>query len=155
MTKIYLTFGKEEAPEGFTALKPCQLLEQAVGSVEEIQGPNLLEKILNLVNFMETVHRVLPTGGKAFFASGYYGCVNSYMSPLNVRALSEGSMNWCSKAWREQVKFTEVDTEIDFEVAVSFSTDASVNLRSDEVQHLWRTTRLNCVMGVQFTLTKR
>ena len=153
--RCYLTFGKEEAPEGFTALKPSQLSEQADGSVEEIQGPNVIEKIQDLVSFMEQVHRVLPTGGKAFFASGYYGCVNSYMSPLNVRALSEGSMNWCSKDWREQVKFTEIDTKIDFEVAVSFSTDASLNLRSDEVQHLWRTTRLNCVLGVQFTLTKR
>ncbi len=153
--KALITFGKDEAPEGFVKVSPIDIATLPTGEVEEVRGDNVLEKIHDLVSFMDHVYRGLKDGGKAIFASGYYGSANSYMSPLAVRALSEGSMNWCSKSWREQCKVTDINTNIDFEISVSVTTDASVNLRSDEVQNLWRTTRLNCIQGVHFAMTKK
>ena len=155
MSKIYLSYGSEAAPEGFLSLKPVDLLTIDANTVEEIQGPSILEKVPNLVSFMDAVYDVLIPGSKAVFQSGYYGCATAFMSPLINRSLSEHSMNWCSKSWREQNKYTEIKTDIDFDIAVGLATDSALNLRTDEIQILWRNTRLNCVLQVHFTLTKK
>ena len=153
--KIYLGIGQFQAPEGFSTVAVSALSELSTESVEEIQAPTILEKVPDLVEFMNHVYRVLTPGGKAVFQCGYYGSASSFVSPLVKRSISEYSMNWCSKEWREQNKYTEVTTDIDFAVAAGMATDAALNLRSEEVQALWRSTRLNCVQQIHFTLTKK
>lgn len=155
MNKIYLSYGKEAAPEGFNKIHPSEIALQDSDSAEEIQATNILEKVCCLRSFLDDVYRVLALDKKLLATSGYYGCSSSYVSPLTRRAMSEYSLNWCSKEWRKQNNYTEVDTEVNFEVSAGLVTDSSVNLRSDEVQALWRTTRMNCVIAVQFSLIKK
>jgi hypothetical protein len=153
--KIYFAYGKEDAPEGFTKKTPDEVQSLEANSVEEVQGTGILEKVPDLVDFMDRLYYRLALGAKATFICGYYGCSSSFVSPLIKRPMSEYSMNWCSKAWREANKFTEVDTDIDFDVGAGLATDQALNLRNEETQVLWRTTRLNCVLQVHFTLTKK
>lgn len=153
--KLYLSYGKESAPEGFISTHPTQLSSHPENTIEEIQGIGILEKVPDLVEFMGQIYYMLIMGGKAVFTSGYYGSANSYISPLIKRSLSEFSMNWTSKDWRTQSQFTEVETDIDFELQVAQGGDPNLSLRSEEVQIFWRTTRLNCVQSVHFTLTKK
>jgi hypothetical protein len=153
--KIYFSYNEDPTPEGFTKANPDDMQSIEAGTVEECHGTNILEKVSDLPLFLDNVYAILTPGGKAVFQSGYYGCATSYMSPLVKRSLSEHSMNWCSKEWRELNKWSEVKTDINFDIAVGLATDSSLNLRSDEVQQLWRGTRLNCVLQVHFTLTKK
>jgi hypothetical protein len=152
--KAYLSYNEEAVPEGFTRYHPSAIETIEPNTVDEVQGMLVLEKLPDMVTFMEHLYYRLKPGAKAVFQSGYYGCATSFMSPLIKRSLSEHSMNWCSKSWREANKFTEIKTDIDFEVAVGLATASDLNLRAEEVQVLWRATRLNCVLQVHFTLTK-
>lgn len=155
MNKLYLSYGKEVAPEGFNKIHPSEISLQEANSVDEIQASNILEKVCCLRSFLDDVYRVLVPDGKLLATCGYYGCSSSYVSPLVRRSMSEYSLNWCSKAWREQNNYTEIETDINFEVSAGLVTDSAVNLRSDDVQVLWRTTRMNCVIAVQFSLVKK
>lgn len=153
MSKIYLTYGTETR-EGFESRLPCYLFDLPDESVDEIAGEQVLEKIPDLVRFVEALYRVLKKDAIANFSSNHFANSKAWTSPLVVRGISEHTMNFASKAWREQYKYTEVIMRANFEVKGQFAVEEKCLARADEVRAFWMEKYLNVVQAVLFTLTK-
>jgi hypothetical protein len=153
--KIHLTYGEDKKegyesynPEGFAALVPEE-------SVEEISGNDILEKVPDLAKFIEACWRSLRWGGECKFVGQYFTSVNSRTSPLVKRGISETSLNFASKAWREGNKFTELDLSCDFSVVGHFAVTEETAARNVDVQRFWTGHYTNTVQGISFTLLKK
>ena len=151
--KLYFSYGKEVAPEGFE--KRSFVIGMPETDIEEISALGVLEKHPDPVAFVTACYHALKPGGKVIFASVYYASIEAWMSPLTVRGVSECSLNWASKSWREQNKFTEIETGVDFDVLVGMGIEEMVKLKSDDLQVFWRTRYNNVSKAIYFTLTKR
>lgn len=153
MVKIYLTFGKEEPPEGFE--RKLNLEGVDPDSVDELRGNCYLEKVPSLVILMAEVWRALKVGGTAEFFSQYYTHAAAYLSPLVVRSISELSLNFVSKDWRESAKYDEVPIDYDFDLMSGLSLDPVFENRSDETRTFAQRHYLNSVPSIQFKCTKK
>lgn len=151
--KVYFTYDTAEK-EGFTCLTPSPMVALGSDSVDEIEG-NVIEKVPNLTEFIQECYRILRVGGTAKFTAPYYTSALAWGSPLNVRGISEASLNFASKDWRVANKYTETDPVCDFEVVGNFSVDASYTQRADEVKSFWLKHYNNVAQAVIFTLTKK
>lgn len=154
MTKIYFDY-REKTREGFETKLPMGTYQLANESVAEIQGENVLEKIPNLIAFIDECYRLLPTGGTAIFSAPHFAHANSWASPLNVRGIAETSLNFASKDWREQTQYTEATVLANFEVQVSFAVEEAISARAEEVRTFWMHRYLNVAQAILFTLTKK
>lgn len=154
MKKILFTYN-DEVREGFESRNPNYTSEILDESVDEIVGENVLEKIPNLINFIDECYRIIRYGGKISFNSPYYASVRAWISPLNIRGLSEMSLNFSQKKWREENKFTEALVKSDFDVTAQFLLDEAVLLRSEEARNFQLSKYSNVVMAMMYTLTKK
>ncbi len=153
--KLYFTYGNETR-EGCKSIVPgTTYLDYADHSAEEICGENILEKVPNLVQFIDECHRLLPSGGKAIFSAPYFATANAWVSPLTVRGISESSLCFADKAWREANKFSEAFVRSDFQVEGQFAVFQDNENRHEEVRRFWTQRYLNTVQAILFTLTKR
>src|ERR1041384_5283419 len=123
--KILFAYNNETR-EGYGSKHPGYLNDIPDESVDEIVGENILEKIPNLIQFIDECYRILKWDCKANFTSPYYASIRAWLSPLNIRALSEFSLNFSSKKWREENKFTEAVVKADFEMGAQFMIEESV-----------------------------
>lgn len=153
--KLYVTYGLEER-EGFFRCSPLSLWDMKSGTVAEIQGQEILEKMSNLAGFIKECHRILKPGGKCIFTAPYFAHVAAWRSPLTVRGISEQSLNFADKTWREQNKCTELDVGgTDFEVQGSFALEQTVMNRAEETRTFWTKHYMNIAQFIMFTLIKR
>lgn len=152
--KIYFTYNSDSR-EGFTSKVPLMTSDLAAESIEEIQGENVLEKIPDLVAFVEECYRLLPKGGKAIFSSPYYASSRAWVSPITARGISEHTLAFADKTWRENNKYTERTILSDFEVTGSFAIEDECMQRSEDARRFWMARYLNVAQCVLFTLTKR
>jgi len=152
--KIYFTYG-EETKDDFQSWIADLTHDITTESIEEIYGVGVLEKVKSLPGFIEECYRMLKPGAKAVFSSAYYAHINAWASPLNIRGISEASLNFASKDWREQSKYSELSILCNFDVAVSFAVEESVSHRAEDVRLFWMQRYLNVVQAVVFTLTKK
>jgi SAM-dependent methyltransferase len=154
VVKLYFTFGNETR-EGFESRVPGTTPPLDHESVDEIQGQDVLEKVPDLIVFIDECYRLLRPAGKCVFSGAHYGHARAWASPLNRRALSEQSLNFSSKDWREQNKYTEATCLSDFEVHVQFAVEDVCASRSDDAKAFWMQRYLNIAQAVLFTLTKK
>lgn len=154
MKKIYLTYGTEDR-EGLDTVGIATLANIESDSIDEIQGNNVLEKVPDLVYFIDECYRILKPECKAIFSSAFYLSRGAWVSPLTKRGLSEHSLNFSDKNWREQTKFTEVDCKANFEVQGSFALSQEILNRSEEARLFWMSKYANVAEAVMFTLIKR
>ena len=152
--KIYFTYGTETR-EGLESRIPLMTKDIPADSVDEIQGENVLEKVPDLIAFIDECYRLLRVGSKAIFSAPHYGHVVSWQSPLTKRAIGERSLNFADKTWREANKYTEAVVMADFEVAGQFAVEEACLQRSDDARFFWMQRYLNVAQAVLFTLTKR
>jgi len=154
MQKLYLTYS-EKTRDGFTSILPEGLKAIEAETVEEIQGEEVVEKIQDLVSFIEDCYRVLVKEGKMTLSSPYYASARAWASPLAIRGVSEMTLNFASKDWREANKWTEKFVKANFEVAGSFAVEESVSHRAEEVRQFWMNKYLNVAQAVILVLTKK
>lgn len=152
--KIYFTYSAD-TKDGFIPQVPMTTSILTDASVAEIEGKNVLEKVPSLADFIEEVYRLLVPGGKATFTSPYYTTVAAWESPLTKRAISERSLNFASKEWRDTNKFIEVPMTANFEVNGQFAIEESCMQRSDEVRGFWLSRYNNVAQAVLLSLTKK
>lgn len=152
--KIYFTYG-EGTREGFETCSPLITENISDESVEEIQGEDVLEKVPDLIAFIDECYRILKPGAKAIFSCPFYASTRAWVSPLTRRCLSESSLGFASKDWREQVKYTEATVKADFQVEGQFAVEQSITQRADDVRAFWAQKYNNVVQAILFTLTKK
>lgn len=149
MVKAHITLST--APkEGFELRAPAhQLID-----LEEISC-DCIHQIPDLVAFMERCYKALPVGGKMTITAPHYASTRAWTSPLTVRGLSQDTLNFCSKDWREAMKYTELTTEMNFDVTGHFAVEEAVSQRSEEAKMFWMSRYLNVVQTIVFTLVKK
>lgn len=152
--KLYLSYGTEEK-EGFERCHPEEIYKFSDDSVEELHGEYVLEKVPDLVTFLEGIWRVLVVEGKANFSAPHYANVAAWRSPLTVRALSEQSLNFACLDWRKASNYTEVEVRANFEVMGNFALEQDVMNRSDEARAFWMKRYMNIAQVILFTLIKK
>jgi SAM-dependent methyltransferase len=154
MQKIYLTY-TENTRDGFTSMLPDGLKALEAESVEEIQSEEVLERVPDLVTLIEECYRVLIKDGKVLFSSPYYASAQAWGNPFTVRGISERSLNFASKSWRELNKWKDKFVRANFEVACSFAIEEQVSHRAEEVRQFWMSRYLNIAQAVYLHLTKK
>ena len=152
--KIYFTTGLETR-EGFEAKVPSAVSSLEADSVDEIQMENVIECLDDLVSFMEDCYRVLRVGAKMTISAPHYAHARAWGSPFTKRGISEMTLNFCSKDWREQNKNANYTVTCDFEVQAHFAVEESCSQRADEVKSFWMQRYLNVAQAVIFILTKK
>lgn len=152
--KIYFSYGSE-AKEGFIPQVPMTTSILINDSVDEIYGHCVIEKVPNLIAFIDECHRLLRPGGKASFTSPHYASIEAWASPLVIRGVGDYSLNFASKEWRETNKYTEASVLSDFEVSGSFTIEETLSHRAEEARNFFLKHYNNVVRLVHFTLTKK
>jgi hypothetical protein len=152
--KIYFTF-TNRTKEGFESKNPLYTSTIETDSVDEIAGEDVLEKVDNLIHFIEEMFRIMKKGTIANFSSPFYASSNAWLSPLTKRGLSERSLNFSNKAWREQVGYTEAEIVADFDVVTNVAIAEQCMQRSAEARTFWLEHYTNVAQCVLYTLTKR
>lgn len=152
--KILFTHN-DEVKDGFESKNPDYISEIPTESVDEIEGTCVLEKVPNLIDFIENSYRILKFGSKATFTCSYYASTRAWASPLTIRGLSEYSLSFSQKQWREDNKYTEAVIKADFDVSVQFLLEQTVTQKAEPVRLFWMNKYLNVVQSVMFTLTKK
>ena len=151
--KILFTYN-DEIKEGFESKNPNYIKEIETESVDAIEGNSVLEKIPDLVSFIDECYRILKFEAKASFTSAYYASIRARMSPLNIRGLSEYSLNFAQRKWREDNKYTEAVIKADFEVAAQFLLEEAIMLRSEAARVCQMKQYNNIIQAIMFNLTK-
>lgn len=151
--KIYFS-ADGKSREGFTTYDPCVANLQESGTVEEITGEGILEKIPDLVSFIQHCYRMLKSEGTCTFTAHYYTSWQAWQDPRNIRGISQASLNFADKNWREQNGCPDL-ADCDFAVGCNFAIDQVANQRSEAAKEFWLNRYNNIVQSVQFVLTKR
>lgn len=151
--KLYFTYGNE-IREGFESKVPLSTKELPDESVDEITGEGILEKVPDLVLFLDECWRLLRKDGKCAFTSIHYASSNAWVSPLVRRSVAETSLNFTNKKWREENKFTEVHVLSDFVVAVNYAIEESYTQRSDLARQFMLKHYNNVIRAILFELIK-
>ena len=152
MVKLFFNYDNKTR-EGYVTANP-NLYECPAGEAEEICGEYILEKVPNIIAFVENIYESLKPGGVATFTAHYFDNWQSFEDPRNIRQLSQGSLNFADKNWREQKGCPDL-CKADFAVGCNFAIDGIVNQRSEAAKEFWMNRYKNVVQSVQFTLTKR
>ena len=152
--KIYFTYGAE-SKDGFITQLPMTTSILEKETVTEIYGQEVLEKVPDLVAFIEECYRLLKPGGTATFSSCYFNTARAWISPRVVRGIGEFSLNFADKQWREANKFSELQVIADFEVKGNFAIEETFMTRSDDARQWFVRYYGNVVQTVLFVLTKR
>lgn len=152
--KLYFSYdGKQR--EGFETKIPEDILgEEFTATVEEITGEGILEKMRDLPGFLDYCHTLLKPEGIATFTAPYYNSFQAWQDPRNIRGISQGSLNFADKTWREQNGCPNLAT-CDFSVACNFAIDLVATQRSEVAKEFWINRYNNVIQSVQFILTKR
>jgi hypothetical protein len=154
LKKIFFTYGKT-IREGFETFHPSQIHQFMDDSVEEVQAEDILDKVPDLKLFIEECYRILPIEKKAIFTNQYFASSGAWRSPLSIRGISEQSLNFANRKWREESKFTEFETKLNFEVQGSFALEQDVVNRFEEARQFWMRRYINVAQAVLFTLIKK
>lgn len=152
--KVLFTYGNETR-EGFTSKSPSIIEHIESDSVEEAFGGAVLEKIPDLISFVDQLYRVMRPGAKATFTSMYFASAMAWMSPLTKRGISEFSLSFASKAWRDSSGWSEGTCLADFDISTGVQMTDELQARSDEhrafaVKH-WN----NTMSAIHFYLVKK
>lgn len=152
--KLHFSYNNEQK-DGFETRHPGEIsILTTPESVDEISGSDVLEKVPNLIWFINTCHHILKPGGIATFSAPYYASGRAWASPLTVRGLSETSLNFSNKQWREDNKWVEAESDANFVVQVQFAVDQAAAIRSEESKTFWMNKFNNVVQVMVYTLTK-
>lgn len=152
--KIYFNYNLNATREGFETYHPEDSKWYENANVDEIAGENVLEKIKDIIYFIEMCEAVLKPGGVCNFTAPYYDNWQAYEDPRNIRSLSQGSLNFADKKWREQKGCAPL-AKCDFEVGCNMAIDLLAVQRSDAAKEFWMNRYKNVIQSLLFTLKKK
>lgn len=151
--KIHFTYSSEPK-EGFDLHSPDVFADLQNDSVDEISA-DCAHQVPDLIKFIDECYRVLKLDAKVILTCPHFTSMKAWISPLTKRALCEGSLNFCSKDWREKTKYTEATVLSNFEVAGDFAVADMAQLRSAETKGFWLQRYNNVIEALVLTLTKK
>lgn len=85
-------------------------------SVAEINCSHYIEHTPNLDLFMKECHRILQPLGVVTVTAPYWSSIRAWQDPTHKRAITENTLRYYSKEWREKAKVDHYLPEVDFEI---------------------------------------
>lgn len=152
--KVYVTYGLEDLPPDFIRCHPDSVADFN-SDVCEFVLAGVIDKVKDLKTFFECVHNALIPGGKVAVHSPYFRSPLAWITPGTVRGISEYSLSWLSKQWRELNKFNEFEVPYDFDVQYGFVMNPELDTRSQDARNFALLNFAGSISTVQFTLTKK
>lgn len=150
MRKLLVTEERQERT-GYEWGDPYNL---PVGAFDEIGVEGVIERCPHLVGFICSLDAVLAPGGKIIISAPHYASTGAWEHPYTKRGISESSLNFVSKAWRESKK-TLLELSLDLEVVGQVAIEQSLNTRNQETKDFWLRRYNNVAQCILFTLTKK
>lgn len=124
-------------------------------SVDELYCSHFVEHVDDLMHFFNEAHRVLKPGCNLTIIAPYYSSVRCWQDPTHKHAISENSLLYYNKAWREQNGLQHYPITADFDFSYGFAYDPVWQNRSEEARAFAQRFYINVIMDLQATLTKR
>lgn len=152
--KILFSYNNDSKDQ-FELKSPDVISTLDTESVDEIEARSVIEKISDHVKFIDECYRILKPQAKVTFVSPYYATTAAWASPLTRRALSETSLNFINKKWREDNKIAEVSSISNFDIAIGVATDDQYWKTRPEEHRAFAMLRWNNVLqAIHFICTK-
>jgi len=154
--KIYYSFDNKQR-EGYRTLGPFARFEKDLPKaeeVEEITGEGVLEKVPNLISFIEHCYALLKPGGTATFTAPAFNSFQAWSDPRNIRGISQASLNFADKKWRDENNCPDL-CKADFEVGCNYAIDGILNQKSEEAKTFWLARYNNTIQSMMFVLKKK
>lgn len=155
--KIFISYNDKAIKEGFVTKDLLCFISDKLPTegVEEIYGEGVLEKTSSLTALIQECHRVLKPGAKAVFNSPHFANGLAWAHPGNIRGISEHSLAFASREWRDKNPGIDIAGSVDFEVTANVAIEPAIGTRADDVRLFWMQRYLNTVQAIIFTLTKK
>ncbi len=124
-------------------------------SVDEVICSHYVEHTPDLIKFMEELYRILKPGAKAFISCPYYSSMRCWQDPTHKRAMSEASMLYFNKGWRDSNKLAHYGITADFDFSYSYAMDPIWAQKSEEARAFAIRHYNNVVNDIQYILVKK
>ena len=95
----------------------------------------LLESKDGFIQFFNELYRILKEEGRAILIAPYYTSMRAFGDPTHVRYISDFSLLYLNKEWRDLNKLSHYGIECDFDVKYSYHITNEMTLKSDEVRN--------------------
>lgn len=152
--KIYYSFDNKQR-EGFVTFKPDHpTTATPIYPVDEITGEGVLEKVDDLIWFIEMCYKALKPGGTATFTAPAFNSFQAWSDPRNIRGISQASLNFADKKWRDENNCPDL-CKADFEVGCNYAIDGILNQKSEEAKVFWLARYNNTIQSMMFVLKKK
>jgi hypothetical protein len=153
MVKLYFCNSANACPDGFE--HRISIMDLEPESVDELQVVGVLEKLTNLHAFATHLYKIMKPDATVRLVSVYYACAEAWLDPEAVRGISEHSLSFVSKDWREKTKWAEPEPFYDFDIKYALTTDPQWGTRSDDAKAFATRHYLNMASQIHFELTKK
>jgi 2-polyprenyl-3-methyl-5-hydroxy-6-metoxy-1,4-benzoquinol methylase len=94
----------------------------ANSSFDEVLGYDVMEHVVDVVSFMEEVHRVAKPNARVRLTVPHFSCANTWRDPTHLHAFAHGSLSlFCDGhelAFYSSARFSKVATHIQFRASV-------------------------------------
>jgi len=161
MKKIYLSFGSELTPDGYEKESVSNCFHLPDGSVNELTGMHVLDKIPDLIGFGINLYRILAPDAKATFEQIYFRHPMAWLNPRTIRGISDHTMGFLSAEWRKNQAWaiSKEDLEalelIDFTLSCGFSVDPNFEHRNEEAKNFALAHYSSSIPSIRFILGKK
>jgi predicted SAM-dependent methyltransferase len=125
------------------------------GTVDELYSSHTIEHVDDLIHFFNEAHRILKPEGRLTIIAPYYSSVRCWQDPTHKHAISEHSLLYYNKAWRDQNGLDHYPITADFDFSFGYAFYPEWQNRSEEARAFAIKYYINVVSDLQATLTKR
>lgn len=130
-------------------------------SVDEVYSSHFFEHLngKQRIAFMNEAYRILKPGKQCIIITPYWTSVRASQDPTHVwPPISENSFLYFNKEWRQNNKLTHGDYALincDYDFGYGYAMDPDVAIRNVEFQQQAVKHKVNAIMDIHVTLTKK
>lgn len=124
-----------------------------------------MEHVKDLPSFMDEIHRIMKSPyvnkegekvtSKVTIVAPYYSSMRAMQDPFHIRPISEASMLYYNKDWRDANKLSHYGIKSNFDFSYGYSISPEWTNRSQEARDFAIKYYINVITDIYFTLTKR
>jgi hypothetical protein len=133
--------------------------------VDELTCSHFIEHVSNLPSFMDEIYRIMKSpyvskegekvNSKVTIICPYYSSMRAMQDPFHIRPISEASMLYYNKDWRDVNKLDHYGIKCNFDFSYGYQLVPEWANRSQEARDFAIKHYLNVITDIYFTLTKK
>ena len=133
-------------------------------SVDELTCSHFVEHVRDLPSFMDEIYRVMKSPyvnkdgekvtSKVTIICPYYSSMRAMQDPFHIRPISEASMLYYNKEWRDTNKLSHYGIQANFNFSYGYQIVPEWANRSQEARDFAIKYYINVITDIYFTLVK-